>query len=360
MAAGIRSPPSEILTEDQIYDDLEVEEAAMNQEIPADVGTSIPVPTQRRAVPPLPSQEYDDFPVEDTGHYEQDGIYANDGGHGYVDENGIYVNGGDIEEPKKNGSYEADDDQEELKKTYDYCEIPEELSKLHVEKGKPLKTLDNNSRTGGENQSTENNGVSTQHISFQEAYKKFERGGNENPAMSKPTGITKSPYVHSVSSTKNYTPSVPDSRKQSITSAKDMPLPPLPGEQDDDFEVTYATCSSNQEQFQLLSQPWYHGSVDRNEAVRKVKQLKEDGSFLVRDSATSADQPYTLVLLYNNVVKNLKIRSRKDGKVTLGEEQRDEVTFKDVVELVEYHQKFDIILVQERGMVKLQRTPPKS
>ncbi|XP_041369116.1 B-cell linker protein-like isoform X3 [Gigantopelta aegis] len=181
-------------------------------------------------------------------------------------------------------------------------------------------------------------------------------------AMSpKPKGFSSPVSVHSVSSVSstesNHTPLSPhpvESTKESVSSAKDMPLPPVPNSEEV-FDEIYDECASNL----LASYPWYHGSLGREDADRKLKQLKEDGSFLVRDSKKSPDQPYTLVLLYNNTVKNLKVRLRKDNKIALGEEKKDEINFKDVIEMVEHHKKNEVILIKENAKVKLLKTPPK-
>lgn len=52
----------------------------------------------------------------------------------------------------------------------------------------------------------------------------------------------------------------------------------------------------------------------------------QDGTFLVRKSKQGGDtQPYTLAVLYQGHVYNLKMRNRSDGQVALGEEKHDEL-----------------------------------
>jgi hypothetical protein len=54
--------------------------------------------------------------------------------------------------------------------------------------------------------------------------------------------------------------------------------------------------------------------------------LIQDGTFLVRKSKQGGDtQPYTLAVLYEGHVYNLKMRVRPDGQVALGEEKPDEL-----------------------------------
>ncbi|XP_041369115.1 B-cell linker protein-like isoform X2 [Gigantopelta aegis] len=226
---------------------------------------------------------------------------------------------------------------------------------------KGLKRVTNNSTPKEvEHNATVGSEISTQKINIKDAINKFETG--VKPAMSpKPKGFSSPVSVHSVSSVSstesNHTPLSPhpvESTKESVSSAKDMPLPPVPNSEEV-FDEIYDECASNL----LASYPWYHGSLGREDADRKLKQLKEDGSFLVRDSKKSPDQPYTLVLLYNNTVKNLKVRLRKDNKIALGEEKKDEINFKDVIEMVEHHKKNEVILIKENAKVKLLKTPPK-
>ena len=51
----------------------------------------------------------------------------------------------------------------------------------------------------------------------------------------------------------------------------------------------------------------------------------QDGAFLVRKSSKGGAHPYTLVVLYQGKVYNLKVRLRSDTKVALGEEKPDEM-----------------------------------
>ena len=64
----------------------------------------------------------------------------------------------------------------------------------------------------------------------------------------------------------------------------------------------------------------------------------KDGTFLVRKSVKGGEQqPYTLVVLYQRHIYNLKVRVRQDGQVALGNEKDDE--------LVRHWKLFDFFLL---------------
>ena len=50
----------------------------------------------------------------------------------------------------------------------------------------------------------------------------------------------------------------------------------------------------------------------------------QDGSFLVRDSTTDPDSPYTLILFFDNKVRSLRLRVRRDKMFAIGTEKPDE------------------------------------
>lgn len=96
----------------------------------------------------------------------------------------------------------------------------------------------------------------------------------------------------------------------------------------------------------LQREEWYHGEIERDQSNDKLYSIGQDGTFLVRKSTKGGDnQPYTLVVLYEGHVYNLKMRRRKDGQIALGEEKPDELAFKDVPSLVQHHRSNDVILV---------------
>ncbi|KAL3864664.1 hypothetical protein ACJMK2_006327 [Sinanodonta woodiana] len=98
----------------------------------------------------------------------------------------------------------------------------------------------------------------------------------------------------------------------------------------------------------LIGHKWFK-DVGRQEANTMVKAKNMDGAYMVRKSSgKETDQPYSLVVLYKNHLYNLKIRHKKDGRYALGEEKSDELTFKDVPDLIQHHTKQAVMLVNNK------------
>lgn len=117
--------------------------------------------------------------------------------------------------------------------------------------------------------------------------------------------------------------------------------------EDDDQEI-YDDAISFEEP--LLKERWYFGEIDRMVGNDKLKKVGVNGSFLLRKSTKGGNnQPYTLMVLYNDHIYNLKIRERNDGRMAIGEEKPDEMSFKSVEDLIKHHQSNDVILVHKDG-----------
>uniref|UniRef100_A0A0B7BE11 SH2 domain-containing protein n=1 Tax=Arion vulgaris TaxID=1028688 RepID=A0A0B7BE11_9EUPU len=111
----------------------------------------------------------------------------------------------------------------------------------------------------------------------------------------------------------------------------------------------------------LSGYDWFHGELDRDEASRRVKQLSENGTFLIRASksdGTNTSHPYTLVVTLDHTVYNLIVRQRQDNRYAIGTYKSDEVSFPTVPDLVDHHKENNIKL-SKGGAVKLSRTPQK-
>ncbi|XP_064629930.1 B-cell linker protein-like isoform X7 [Lineus longissimus] len=130
-----------------------------------------------------------------------------------------------------------------------------------------------------------------------------------------------------------------------------LPMPPVPSVPDD----TEPDILDG-----LYAYPWFHGSVGRDYANKKLPLLPEDGTFLVRKSTHGPHQPYSLDILYESTIKRLPIRLRRDGKYALGKEKDGEQSFAGVADLIVYHKEYPIFVVGSAGAeVTLKRTPPK-
>lgn len=113
----------------------------------------------------------------------------------------------------------------------------------------------------------------------------------------------------------------------------------------------------------LLREKWYFGEIDRVVGSEKLKKFNQNGAYLLRKSTKGGNkQPYTLMVINENHVYNLKIRERNDKRVALGEEKPDEMSFKSVTDLIKHHQTNDVILVHKDGeqdTTLLKVSPPK-
>ena len=113
----------------------------------------------------------------------------------------------------------------------------------------------------------------------------------------------------------------------------------------------------------LNSYQWYFGTIDRNDAMRKIDNMAQNGCFLIRKSQRGGgDNPYTLSVYYKRKVWNLHIRKRSDQKFALGTEKPNEAVFVTVPEVVNYHMKNVIVLANKDeigGEVKLTTSPTR-
>ncbi|XP_052226836.1 uncharacterized protein LOC127841800 isoform X4 [Dreissena polymorpha] len=123
---------------------------------------------------------------------------------------------------------------------------------------------------------------------------------------------------------------------------------------DDDGDIYDDASSTVTPKDPLHDKEWFHGEISRQDSEKKLKEIGQDGTFLVRKSTqaggnqsiqSGGSQPYTLVVLFQNHVYNLKVRLRDDGQVALGEFKDDELTFKDVPLLIDHHKRNEVILV---------------
>ncbi|KAK3592478.1 hypothetical protein CHS0354_008286 [Potamilus streckersoni] len=141
---------------------------------------------------------------------------------------------------------------------------------------------------------------------------------------------------------------VPSTKKQ--TEAQTVARPKSPTVENDngwDQEEIYDDALSKP-QDPLNGHKWFK-DVERQQANSMVKAKNVDGAYMVRTSSgKETDQPYSLVVLYKNHVYNLKIRHKKDGRYALGEEKSDELTFKDVPDLIQHHTKQAVMLVNNK------------
>ncbi|XP_057677291.1 lymphocyte cytosolic protein 2a [Corythoichthys intestinalis] len=94
---------------------------------------------------------------------------------------------------------------------------------------------------------------------------------------------------------------------------------------------------------------WYVGKMSRGQAESYLKQVSKDGAYLVRDSSQKqSNQPYTLMVLFNNKVFNIQIR-HKDKKFQLGTGLKAQESFPSVCDIIKYHSQCHLLLIDAKN-----------
>ncbi|XP_016376883.1 lymphocyte cytosolic protein 2-like isoform X2 [Sinocyclocheilus rhinocerous] len=100
---------------------------------------------------------------------------------------------------------------------------------------------------------------------------------------------------------------------------------------------------------QDMDPAWYVGQFSRSEAEICLKRVNRDGTFLVRDSSNrSSNQPYTLVVLYQDKVYNIQIRRNQDGFM-LGTGLKSYETFERVSDIISQHKHKPLLLIDAKN-----------
>ncbi|XP_037544544.1 B-cell linker protein [Nematolebias whitei] len=109
-----------------------------------------------------------------------------------------------------------------------------------------------------------------------------------------------------------------------------------------------STGSTSQDQdADVGNKPWFAAACDRRTADDALLRSNKDGAFLVRNSSgQDAQQPYTLVVLYNSRVYNIPIRFiSATQQYALGRAKRGEEYFSSVSHIIDNHQKTPLVLI---------------
>ncbi|XP_060094844.1 lymphocyte cytosolic protein 2 [Heteronotia binoei] len=102
-----------------------------------------------------------------------------------------------------------------------------------------------------------------------------------------------------------------------------------------------------------LNQKWYAADITRTEAEVALRNINKDGTFLVRNSSRKTlEQPYVLMVLYNDKVYNLQMRYHLEDQVYfLGTGLRGNEDFTSVGDIIDYYRKAPLRLIdgKDRG-----------
>ncbi|KAA8586635.1 hypothetical protein FQN60_000471 [Etheostoma spectabile] len=107
------------------------------------------------------------------------------------------------------------------------------------------------------------------------------------------------------------------------------------------FHPSPATTGHTQE----LDPRWYVGKVTRGQAERCLKQVKKDGTYLVRDSTRQlASQPFTLMVFYQDKVYNIQIRQQNQN-FQLGTGLKAQESFPSVSGIIGHYSQSPLLLI---------------
>ncbi|KAI3351920.1 hypothetical protein L3Q82_020755, partial [Scortum barcoo] len=121
-------------------------------------------------------------------------------------------------------------------------------------------------------------------------------------------------------------------------AGKHLPPPPVPTQP---AKVTDSPPVPKQD----LDRSWYGGKVTRQQAEVALREVDKDGAFLVRDSSRGeTEHPYTLMLLKQGKVYNIKIRNQGNS-YSLGTGIHDTKSFPGVKEMITHHTHTPLLLI---------------
>ncbi|XP_034084855.1 lymphocyte cytosolic protein 2a isoform X1 [Gymnodraco acuticeps] len=139
-----------------------------------------------------------------------------------------------------------------------------------------------------------------------------------------------------------------DSLPPSLPSAGSLPhklQPGFGGSDRQSFRPTPPTAAPVQD----LDPSWYVGRVTRGQAEGSLQQVNKDGAFLVRDSTRQlAQQPFTLMVLFQQKVFNIQIREQA-GNFLLGTGLKVKESFPSVSNIVSHYSQSPLLLIDAKN-----------
>ncbi|XP_027863888.1 lymphocyte cytosolic protein 2 [Xiphophorus couchianus] len=99
----------------------------------------------------------------------------------------------------------------------------------------------------------------------------------------------------------------------------------------------------NKQHVQSLDPSWYKGKITREQAEVSLREVNKDGAFLVRDSSQGSAHPYTLMLLNQGKIFNIKIQRQNDFHF-LGNGTNNSKSFLRVKEMIIHHMNTPLLL----------------
>ncbi|KAI0207260.1 hypothetical protein LSAT2_008068 [Lamellibrachia satsuma] len=319
---------------------------------------------QVKASRPLPAEPVEEDTYQDPG-FEEDEFSDAEDGVDYVNETVEPVEEDTYEDPGFNKDKFSEDEEEEAYENNGVDEITEDDDEEVVVDSAPL-TYDEVPRAAIEETYEEVPQLPPKETYEDEPQDEYLEPGKTGEGMGPTKTISEIPRRKSGKQKPRAPAPAPGGK------LGNRPAPPLPGLQTKSSAPSVnrtlppvpATDSTPQKRSlssrplpnvphsnakKLSGYPWYFGDIDRHEAVDKIEILRQDGAYLIRNSARDPNNPYTLSLFYKNKVWHLHIRIRPDGKCAIGALKPDEECFAGVPELIEYHKDNSITLMGQNG-----------
>ncbi|KAK7922561.1 hypothetical protein WMY93_009463 [Mugilogobius chulae] len=108
---------------------------------------------------------------------------------------------------------------------------------------------------------------------------------------------------------------------------------------------------------QALDPRWYGGEMSRHQAEAALTEANKDGAFVVRDSSKGrAEHPYTLMVLKEAKVYNIKIRKQGD-LFFLGNGLHNKKSFPGVREMITHHAHTPLLLIDAKDRSSRRSAP---
>ncbi|XP_047234229.1 lymphocyte cytosolic protein 2a isoform X2 [Girardinichthys multiradiatus] len=99
----------------------------------------------------------------------------------------------------------------------------------------------------------------------------------------------------------------------------------------------------------VLDPQWYVGKVTRGQAEGCLKQVDKDGAYLVRDSTRQqANQPFTLMVFYQDKVYNIQIR-QQNQQFQLGTGLKAQEFFPSVSDIISHYSQSPLVLIDAKN-----------
>lgn len=110
-----------------------------------------------------------------------------------------------------------------------------------------------------------------------------------------------------------------------------------------------AAPTANTHMTQELDPRWYVGRVTRGQAEGCLKRVNKDGAYLVRDSTRQlANQPFTLMVLYQGKVYNIQIR-QQNQQFLLGTGLKLQESFPSVSGIISHYSQSPLLLIDAKN-----------